>query len=158
MFLATEFNAGTAAMGAGAAVLLIIFVVIIYALDFLFTMFVYNNVAPKGSNAVRLLCTGLICFALNIVFTYISAVINKTQGPIFTTTSVISWLVDAFVGVIIAKYCTDKFRGTLWTKSLKGAVLYLVISIVVTAVLALIFGGAMVGGLLPAAMQSAPKA
>lgn len=153
MFLTTEFNAGTAAMGAGAAVLLMVFIVIIYALDFLFTMFIYNNVAPKGSNAIRLICTGLICFALNIVFTYISAVINKTQGPIFTTTSVISWLVDAFVGVVIAKFCTDKFRGTLWTKSLKGAVLYLVISVIVTLILGIIFGGAMVGGYLPAAMQ-----
>ena len=158
MFLTTEFNAGTAAMGAGAAILIMAFIVIIYALDFLFTMYIYNNVAPKGSNAIRLLCTGLICFALNIVFTYISAVINKTQGPIFTTTSVISWLVDAFVGVVIAKFCTDKFRGSLWTKSLKGAVLYIVITIVVTAVLALIFGGAMVGGLLPAAMQSGTAA
>ena len=158
MFLTTEFNAGTAAMGAGAAVLLLVFIVIIYALDFLFTMFIYNNVAPKGSNAIRLLCTGLICFALNIVFTYIYTLINKTQGPVFTTSSVVGWLVDAFIGVVIAKFCTDKFRGSLWTKSLKGAVLYIVITIVVTLILAVIFGGAMVGGDLPAAMQSAPKA
>ena len=153
MFLTTEFNAGTAAMGAGAAVLLMAFVVIIYALDFLFTMFVYNNVAPKGSTVIRILCTALICFAINIVISYFAALINKTEGPAFTTNTVIQWLVDAIIGVVIAKYCTDKFSGSLWTKSLKGAVLYLVISIVVTAVLALIFGGAMVGGLLPAAMQ-----
>ena len=158
MFLTTEFNAGTAAMGAGAAVLLMVFIVIIYALDFLFTMFIYNNVAPKGSNAIRLICTGLICFALNIVFTYIYTLINKTQGPVFTTSSVVGWLIDAFIGVVIAKFCTDKFRGSLWTKSLKGAVLYIVITIVVTLILAVIFGGAMVGGYLPAAMQSAPKA
>lgn len=158
MFLTTEFNAGTAAIGAGAAILLMVIVVIIYALDFLFTMYVYNNIAPKGSNALRLLCTALICFALNIIFTYIGAVINKTQGPVFTAGSVVQWFVDAFIGVAIAKFCTDKFRGSLWTKSLKGAVLYIVISIVVTVILAAIFGGAMVGGLLPAAMQSAPTA
>ena len=158
MFLTTEFNAGTAAMGAGAAVLIMAFVVIIYALDFLFTMFVYNNVAPKGSNALRLICTALICFAINIVITYIMTIVNKTQGPVFTTSSVVGWLVDAFIGVAIAKFCTDKFRGTLWTKSLKGAVLYIVITIVVTLIFALIFGGAMVGGYLPAAMQSGTAA
>ena len=158
MFLTTEFNAGTAAMGAGAAVLLMLFIVIIYALDFLFTMFIYNNVAPKGNNAIRLICTGLICFALNIVFTYIYTLINKTQGPVFTSSSVVGWLIDAFIGVVIAKFCTDKFRGSLWTKSLKGAVLYIVITIVVTLILAVIFGGAMVGGYLPAAIQSAPTA
>ena len=83
MFLTSGFNAGTAAMGAGVAILILLFIVIIYALDFLFTMFVYNNIAPKSSNLVRILCTGLICFAVNIVITYIISLVNKTGVPAF---------------------------------------------------------------------------
>lgn len=155
MFLTDGFNAGTAAMGAGVAILILLFIVIIYALDFLFTMFVYNNIAPKSSNIVRILCTGLICFAVNIVITYIMSLVNKTGAPAFTLEVAIQWLVDAVIGVVIAKFCTDRFNGSLWTKSLKGAVLYLVISVVLTIIFAAIFGGAVVGGFLPAAMQGA---
>lgn len=155
MFLTAGFNAGTAAVGAGVAVLLLVFLVIIYALDFLFTMFVYNNIAPKSSNFIRILCTGIVCFVINIVISYISSLINKTAGPAFTLEVAIQWLVDAIIGVAIAKFCTDRFNGSLWTKSLKGAVLYLVISVVLTIIFAAIFGGAVVGGFLPAAMQGA---
>ena len=155
MFLTSGFNAGTAAMGAGAAILILVFIVIIYALDFLFTMFVYNNIAPKGSALTRILCTGLICFALNIVISYVVSLINKTGMPAFSLEVAIQWLVDAVIGVAIAKFCTDRFNGSLWTKYLKGAVLYLVISIVITIIFTAIFGGALIGGLLPAAMQGA---
>ena len=155
MFLTSGFNAGTAAMGAGVAILILLFIVIIYALDFLFTMFVYNNIAPKGSALTRILCTGLICFALNIVISYVVSLINKTGMPAFSLEVAIQWLVDAVIGVAIAKFCTDRFNGSLWTKSLKGAVLYLVISVVLTIIFAAIFGGAVVGGFLPAAMQGA---
>lgn len=155
MFLTSGFNAGTAAMGAGVAVLLLVFIVIIYALDFLFTMFVYNNIAPKSSNFIRILCTGIVCFVINIVISYISSLINKTGMPAFSLEVAIQWLVDAIIGVAIAKFCTDRFNGSLWTKSLKGAVLYLVISVILTIIFAAIFGGAVVGGFLPAAMQGA---
>ena len=158
MFLTTEFNAGTAAIGAGVSIIAILIFILIYALDFFFTMYIYNNVAPKGSNAIRIICTSLICFAFNIVVTYIYSIINQQQGPVFTTQEVVGWLIDAFIGVLIAKVCTDRFRGSLWTKSFKGAILYIVVSIIIFVIFTVIFAGTIAGGFLPAAIQSGSAA
>ena len=65
MFLTSGFNAGTAAMGAGVAILLLVLIVIIYALDFLFTMFVYNNIAPKSR--FDLFCCKYCNYVYNII-------------------------------------------------------------------------------------------
>lgn len=155
MFLSSEvtFSWTGAGVGVAAVIIGILFIVIFQTLDFLLTMFVYNRVATRSSSFVRVILTAAIFFALNIVVNFISAKVNGVNEQVFTSGTVISAFVDAVVGVLIAKFCTERFKGTMLAKSFKGALLYILISIVIFFIFTLIFGGAFIGGIMPGAMQ-----
>ena len=156
MFLSSEFSFSWTGAGVGIAAVVIGFLLIVLGLtiSFLLTMFVYNHVAPRGSVSIRVIATAAILFAVSIVVNFIGAKINGVSEQVFTSGSIISAFVNSIVSVLVAKFCTERFKGSTFAKCFKGALLYILIAVIIFAIMALIFGGAFVGGILPGAMQA----
>lgn len=147
-----------AAVGIGLVVIVLLFIVILQTIDFLLTMLVYNHVAPKENPALRILITGVIFFILNIIINFIVSKTN-TSGTVQTITwqTVLVSLIDSIIGVFIAKICTERFKGSLLSKSFKGALIYIAVSIVFFVIISLIFGGALLGYIMPEVARAIPK-
>lgn len=147
------------ALGIGIVLMLLLLVIIIQTIDFFLTMFVYNHVATQENTAVRVLSTGVIFFILNIVVNFIVSQLNTnlSQQTITWQTVFVS-LIDSIIGVFIAKICTERFNGSMLSKSFKGALIYIAVSIVFFVIIGLLFGGALIGYIMPEVARTIPTA
>lgn len=147
-----------AALGIGLVLIALIFLIILQTISFLLTMLVYNHVAPKENAALRVLITGVIFFILHIIVNFI---VSKTSSnpnmQSITWQTVFISLVDSIIGVFIAKICTERFKGSMLTKSFKGALIYIAVSIVFFVIMGIIFGGALLGYIMPEVARAIPQ-
>lgn len=147
-----------AALGIGLVLMALIFLIILQTVSFLLTMLVYNHVAPKENTALRVLITGVIFFILNIIVNFIVSKTNSSAGTqTITWQTVLISLVDSILAVFIAKICTERFKGSLLTKSFKGALIYIAVSIVFFVIMGFLFGGALLGYIMPEVARAIPK-
>ena len=143
-----------AAIGATFVIVILLCVLVIQTIDFLLTMFVYNHVAPKSNTFLRVLVTALIFAAINLLLSFAVGQMNTEYAKPITVSTVVVGIVDAIVGVLIAKLCTETFKGSLLVKSFKGALLYIPMSIGITVILLFIFGTTFIGAILPEIMRN----